>query len=37
MLVDTSRFIFSRLANGTLYLVDKEIIGNLIFTRDEKK
>ncbi len=37
MLVDTSRFISSRLANGTLYLVDKEIIGNLIFTRDEKK
>jgi hypothetical protein len=37
ILVDTSRFIASRLANGTLYLVDKEIIGNLNFTRDEKK
>ncbi len=36
-LMDTSRFIISRLANGKLYLVDKEIIGNLIFTRDEKK
>ena len=37
MLVDTSRFISSRLADGTLYLVDKEIIGNLNFSRDEKK
>lgn len=37
MLVDTSRFITSRLANGTLYMVDKEIIGNLNFSRDEKK
>ena len=37
MLVDTSRFISSRLANGTLYMVDKEIIGNLNFSRDEKK
>ncbi len=37
MLVDTSRFISSRLANGTLYIVDKEIIGNLNFTRNEKK
>lgn len=37
MLVDTSRFIASRLANGTLYMVDKELIGNLNFSRDEKK
>lgn len=37
MLVDTSRFISSRQANGTLYIVDKEIIGNLNFVRDEKK
>lgn len=37
MLVDTSRFITSRLANGTLYMVDKEIVGNLNFSRDEKK
>lgn len=37
MLVDTSRLISSRLSNGTLYIVDKDIIGNLNFTRDEKK
>lgn len=37
MLVCTSRFIASRLANGTIYMVDKEIIGNLNFSRDEKK
>lgn len=36
-LVDTSQFISSRLSNGTIYIVDKEIIGNLNFTRDEKK
>lgn len=36
-LMDTSQFIASRIANGTLYLVDKEIIGNLKFNRDEKK
>lgn len=36
-LMDTSRFIASRLADGTLYIIDKEIIGNLNFTRDEKK
>lgn len=36
-LVDTSRFIASRISGGTLYLIDKEIIGNLNFTRDEKK
>lgn len=36
-LVDTSRFISSRLSNGTLYIVDKEIIGNLNFTHNEKK
>ena len=36
-LVETSRFISSRLANGTLYMVDKELIGNLNFTRNEKK
>ncbi|MBS5436632.1 MAG: hypothetical protein KHX59_02195 [Prevotella sp.] len=37
MLVDTSRFISSRLSDGKLYIVDKDIIGNLNFTRDEKK
>lgn len=36
-LMDTSRFIASRMKNGTMYLVDKELIGNLNFTRDEKK
>ena len=37
LLMDTSRFISSREKNGTIVLVDKEIIGNLNFTRDEKK
>lgn len=37
MLMDTSRFISSRLANGTLFMVDKEIIGNLNFNRYEKE
>lgn len=37
MLMDTSMFIASRLADGTIYLVDKEIIGNLNFIRYEKK
>ncbi len=37
MLMDTSRFISARLANGTLYMVEKDIIGNLNFSRDEKK
>lgn len=36
-LMDTSRFIASRRRDGTLFLVDKEIIGNLKFVRDEKK
>lgn len=37
MLMDTSRFISSRIAGGTVCLIDKEIIGNLNFSRDEKK
>ncbi|MCM1336214.1 MAG: hypothetical protein NC187_04150 [Candidatus Amulumruptor caecigallinarius] len=37
LLVDTSRFIASRLANGSLYIVDKELIGNLKFSRNEEK
>lgn len=37
LLIDTSRFIQARIKNGTIVLVDKEIIGNLNFTRDEKK
>lgn len=37
MLVDTSRFIASRISSGTLFIVDKELIGNLNFIRNEKK
>lgn len=37
LLMDTSRFISSRIKDGTIVLVDKEIIGDLIFTRNEKK
>lgn len=37
LLMETSRFISSRRRNGTIALVDKEIIGNLNFTRDDKK
>ncbi len=36
-LVDTSRFIASRISNGTIFIVDKQILGNLNFTRNEKK
>lgn len=36
-LIDTSRFISSRIKDGTIVLVDKKIIGNLKFTRDEKE
>ena len=37
LLIDTSRFISSRLSDGSVYIVDKEILGNLNFRRDEKK
>lgn len=37
ILIDTSRFVSSRIKNGTIALVDKEIIGNLNFTRNEKE
>lgn len=37
LLMDTSRFLSSREKNGTILLVDKEIIGNLNFTRNEKE
>lgn len=37
MLMDTSRFIQSRINDGTIVLVDKEIIGNLNFRRYEKE
>ncbi len=35
LLIDTSRFISSRIKDGTIVLIDKEIIGNLNFSRDE--
>ena len=37
MLIDTSRFIVSRIKDGKIILVDKELIGNLNFTRYEEK
>lgn len=37
MLMDTSRFIQSRINDGTIVLVDKEKIGNLNFRRYEKE
>ena len=37
LLIDTSRFISSRIKNGTIVLVDKEIIGDLYFSRDEEE
>ena len=35
MLIDTSRFVTSRIQDGKIMLVDKELIGNLNFTRYE--
>ena len=35
--MDTSRFIASRVRDGKLLLVDKEIVGDLQFVRDEKE
>ena len=37
MLIDTSRFITSRIRDGKIVIVDKEIIGDLNFIRNEKK
>ncbi len=37
LLIDTSRFVWSRISDGKVLLVDKEIIGNLNFIRDEKE
>lgn len=37
LLMDTSRFIASRIKDGTIVLVDKEIVGNLNFTRYDKE
>ena len=33
----TSKFIASRIKSGAIVLVDKEILGNLNFVRNEKK
>lgn len=35
--IDTSRFIASRIKDGKIILVDKELVGNLNFARDEKE
>ena len=37
LLMDTSRFIASRVRDGKLLLVDKERVGDLQFVRDEKE
>lgn len=37
LLIDTSRFISSRIKDGTIVLVDKEIIGDLNFIRNEEE
>ncbi len=37
MLIDTSRFIISRIRDGKIILVDKELVGDLTFTRNEKE
>ena len=37
LLIDTSRFVWSRISDGKVLLVDKEIIGILNFIRDEKE
>lgn len=36
MLIDTSRFIISRIRDGKIILVDKDLVGDLKFTRNEK-
>lgn len=36
-LIDTSRFVTSRIRDGKIVIVDKELIGNLNFIRDEKE
>ena len=37
MLINTSHFIASRIRNGKIIIVDKELLGNLNFTNDEKE
>lgn len=36
-LIETSKFIASRIRDGRIVLVEKEIIGNLNFIQNEKK
>lgn len=36
-LIDTSRFVTSRIRDGKIVIVDKELIANLNFIRDEKE
>lgn len=37
LLIETSKFIASRIKSGAIVLVDKEILGNLNFVLNEKK
>ena len=37
MLIDTSRFIISRIRDGKIILVDKDLVGDLKFTRNEEE
>lgn len=37
LLIDTSRFVRSRINDGKVLLVDKEIVGDLNFIRNETK
>ena len=37
LLIETSKFIASRIKSGAIVLVDKEILGNFNFVRNEKK
>lgn len=37
MLIDTSRFIISRIRDSKIILVDKDLVGDLKFTRNEKE
>ena len=37
LLIDTSRFISTRIKDGSIVIIDKNIIGNLNFIRDEEK
>ena len=37
LLIDTSRYIAQRVRSGRIIIVDKELIGDLNFNRDEKK